>query len=262
MYLPLAPLVTAVVLGGYMAGWTLIQRKPALSATVRLSGVCLVAGIVAVLGILTYLRNEDYQSELRMWQDTVAKAPHNYRAYNNLGRALVHEGRFAEAFVHYDKALEINPEYAQTNFNLGLLLVQLGRDAEAIPRLQQNLKINPNDIETHLNLGVAFARLDRIERSDRALSQGTGDRLAIRSRAQQPRKPLVASGTHRPRPWPVTKRRSRSTPPTPNISTIWPSACSNWTRLIAGKPRIRTVAAGCAPMNQPIPTRDPSRLSE
>jgi len=163
MYLPLAPLAAAAVLGGYVAGWTLIQRKPALSALARLSSVCLVAGIVAVLGILTYLRNEDYQSELRMWQDTVAKAPNNYRAHNNLGRALVHEGRVAEAFGHYDKALEINPEYSETNFNLGLLLVQLGRFAEAIPRLQQNLKINPDDIETHLNLGVAFARQDRIE---------------------------------------------------------------------------------------------------
>lgn len=163
MYLSLAPLAAAVVLGSYLAGWMLIQRKPSLSAAARLSSVCLVAGIAAVLGILTYLRNEDYRSELQMWQDTVAKAPNNHRAHNNLGRALVHEGRLAEALVHYDKALEINPDYAQTNFNLGLLLVQLGHVVEAIPRLQQSLKINPNDIETHLNLGVAFARLDRNE---------------------------------------------------------------------------------------------------
>lgn len=157
MYLPLAPLVVAVVLGAYVAGRRLISGRPSLQPTVRLASVCLIAGIAGVLGILTYLRNDDYGSELRIWQDTVAKAPHNYRAHNNFGRALAHEDRSAEAIVHYQRALEINPDYTETNFNFGLLLVQLRRFGEAIPRLQQVLKIRPHDVEAHLNLGVALA---------------------------------------------------------------------------------------------------------
>jgi len=157
MYLPLAPLVVAVVLGVSVAGRKLLSGHPSLQPAARLLSVCLIAGIASVLGILTYLRNDDYRSELRIWQDTVAKAPYNYRAHNNLGRALAHEGRSAEAVVHYQRALEINPDYTETNFNFGLLLVQLGRFGEAVPRLQQVLKIRPHDIEAHLNLGVALA---------------------------------------------------------------------------------------------------------
>lgn len=170
MYLPLAPVAVAVVLGVYAGSRTLVDWWPALRPTVRLSSVCLAAATTTILGMLTYLRNDDYRSELRIWQDTVAKAPNNHRArdnyavaHNNLGRALAQQGRSAEAIVQYEKALEIKPDYAETNFNLGLLLVQLGRMDEAIPLLNQVLKIRPNDIEAHLNLGVALAHQDRAE---------------------------------------------------------------------------------------------------
>ncbi len=161
MYLPLASLAVVAVLGGYSAGRKLISAVTSLQPAARLASVCLVAGIAAVLGILTYLRNDDYRSELRIWQDTVAKASHNFRAHNNLGRALAQDGRTAEAVVHYQRALEINPDYVETNFNFGLLLVQLARPDEAIPRLEQVLKIRPKDVEAHLNLGVALAQRGR-----------------------------------------------------------------------------------------------------
>ncbi len=156
MYLPLAPLAISAVLGVYAVGRKLVSGRPSLQPAARLASVCLIAGIAGVLGILTYLRNDDYRSELRIWQDTVAKAPHNYRAHNNLGRALAHEGRSAEAIAHYQTALEINPAYTETNFNFGLLLVQLGRFDEAVPRLKQVLQFRADDLEAHLNLGVAL----------------------------------------------------------------------------------------------------------
>jgi len=163
MYLPLAPLVVALVLGVYVANRKLVSRRPSLRPAARLSSVCLVAGIAAVLGILTHLRNDDYRSELRIWQDTVAQAPNNYRAHNNLGRALAQDGRTAEAIGHYQKALEINPEYAETNFNFGMLLVQLGQGEAAVPLLKQVLAVRPSDLEAHLNLGVALAQQNRVD---------------------------------------------------------------------------------------------------
>lgn len=167
MYLPLAPLAISVVLGFHLAARSLVKKKPYLRPLAKWASIGLAAGLAAVLGILTYLRNEDYGSALSIYQDTVAKAPNNYRAHNNLGRALELEGRLEEAAVHFVRALEINPELEndlpETKYNIALMMIRLGRTDEAVRRLEEVLKTRGDDIETHLNLGVALSRLNRIE---------------------------------------------------------------------------------------------------
>ncbi len=157
MYLPLAAVAAAVVVGGWVAGQWLARRGiiplPALQAT----GGLLVMSACTAFGVLTFQRNVDYQSELSIWEDTVAKAPHNAAAQDNLGLALATRGQMDEAITHHRKALEINPGLSNAHNNLGAALARRGRFDEAIVHLQKALEIKPDSAEAHNNLGFALA---------------------------------------------------------------------------------------------------------
>ncbi|HVU22476.1 MAG TPA: tetratricopeptide repeat protein [Opitutus sp.] len=148
MYLPLAALVVATVLGLH-AWW---HRR----------AVWIVAALALALATLTVRRNRDYRTEEAIWSDTVAKCPDNPRAYDGLAYAYVDAGRWADAIAACAKAREVNPDYrGDLAAHMGQALMGLGRAAEARPYFEQVIQGKPRDAELHNNLGMALAALDR-----------------------------------------------------------------------------------------------------
>jgi len=152
MYLPLAALflLVATVLGGRL------RKAGALTVLVLLS--VLVSGL---FGTLTWQRNQVFATVLTLWQDTVEKAPDNPRAHNNLGQALMSEGRAAEAAEEFSKAIELQPNHAFARFNLGTLLLGQRRYAEAVVQFSAALQADPNYLNARINLGQALTGLGR-----------------------------------------------------------------------------------------------------
>ena len=66
-----------------------------------------------------------------------------------------------EAIGQFQKALEINPNYAEAHNNLGNALLQKGQVDEAMAQYQKALEINPNYAEAHNNLGDALFKKGR-----------------------------------------------------------------------------------------------------
>jgi len=93
--------------------------------------------------------------------------------WNNKGGALDNLGRHREAIECYDKALDINPGYADAWYNKGLALYDLGRRGEAIECFDKALGINPRHVAAWSSKGVAFDELGKyrevIECCDEAL---------------------------------------------------------------------------------------------
>ena len=89
MYLPLAAVVVGVVVCGYIVGIALLARLSISDrGRTRLGwalGYILAGGVVVILGLLTFDRNNDYASEFSIWDVTVKACPGNQRAYNNRG---------------------------------------------------------------------------------------------------------------------------------------------------------------------------------
>jgi tetratricopeptide (TPR) repeat protein len=54
------------------------------------------------------------------------------------------EGQLDEAIAQYQKAIEINPKFAQAHGNLGLAFFQKGQLEDAITECQEALRLNPN----------------------------------------------------------------------------------------------------------------------
>jgi len=78
MYLPLAAVITLVVIDAYALGKRLFKAQQGLTLG------CLAS--VSVAGVFTFLtiqRNQDYKTDLAIWQDVVVKRPHDARGHND-----------------------------------------------------------------------------------------------------------------------------------------------------------------------------------
>jgi len=147
------------VLEGLRPGRTIV----ALSA-VSVLALC-VAGTARQL---QYWRN----SEL-LCTHALACSSENYFAHNNLGLTMVDQGRFAEAISHFQRAVEIRPDYAEAYYNLGIALDRQGNPVEAMNQYQKALEIKPDYAEAHNNLGILLTKQGRaaeaIEQYQRAI---------------------------------------------------------------------------------------------
>lgn len=159
MYLPLAAVVTMVVIGVYVAGQNLADRigRGYRVATV----VVLVTTAAVMLGVLTFRRNKVYRDEVLIWQDTLAKAPHNARAYYNLGVLNSKAGRWMKAVEYYQQTIRIQPDYAAAHGNLGIALANGDQLRDARDHYERALKINPDSVTIHNNLGTLLGQLGR-----------------------------------------------------------------------------------------------------
>jgi tetratricopeptide (TPR) repeat protein len=135
------------------AGWR--HRRWMLGG---LATVILVALIFCARTQTSYWRNGE-----SLWIHTLACTSDNVIAHNNLGNVFLQQGRLDEAIAHFQKALEINPDYEKAHYNLGTAFLQQGRLDEAIMHFQKALEIKPDYVEAHNNLGLAFLQQGRMD---------------------------------------------------------------------------------------------------
>ena len=88
---------------------------------------------------------------------TLARNPDCWMLYNNLAVLLADKGRVDQAIAHYQKALEIKPDYAEAHCNLANTLAGCGQIDAAIVHYRKALEIKPDYSEAHNNLGAVLA---------------------------------------------------------------------------------------------------------
>jgi spermidine synthase len=71
----------------------------------------------------------------------------------------------SEAVTHYNKALELQPDYLEAQSNLAKALAKQGRLREAIEIWERLVQINPAESVLHSNLGTAYHRLGQFDRA-------------------------------------------------------------------------------------------------
>ncbi|MEA1996623.1 MAG: tetratricopeptide repeat protein, partial [Gemmatimonadota bacterium] len=72
----------------------------------------------------------------------------NAPAHYNLGNWLVELGKYGEAAVHYQEALNINPKDVKTHLNLGLTYLQfLDSPEKALELLEECLRLDPHQAQ-------------------------------------------------------------------------------------------------------------------
>lgn len=105
LYLAIWPLCLALIieLGRHL------PRRIALGASV---------GLAVLYAGLTVARNQDYQTEIALWEATVALSAGKSRVHNNLGYAYRVAGRLEDARREYLIALNLDPDNVKARLNL------------------------------------------------------------------------------------------------------------------------------------------------
>jgi Flp pilus assembly protein TadD len=172
MYLPLAAVAAAIVLGAHLAvtrfmgHWT----RPAAGAA---AVVLLIT--VGALGAATRARNAVYASAEGLWADTVAKRPEDPRPRVAYGEALARAGRLSEAETQLWRAVELAPDGPVARVRLGSVLAQQSRYEQAVAQLNAALALRPADVDAHRFLGEIYA----IERRDAQALEHYSKALAL-----------------------------------------------------------------------------------
>ena len=130
-----------------------------------ITAVCLVA---APLLVLTVRRNNQYASEVALWQSAIEAMPDNSRAHVNLANTLRDDlGDLDRAERHYRTALRLRPRNAIARTNLGAALASQGRLDEAIDAFRLAIETDRHLSAAHRYLATAQAQRARREVADR-----------------------------------------------------------------------------------------------
>lgn len=126
----------------------------------------LMAAIVLALSVGAYSRNTSWKDPQLLWEDVIAKAPNNARAYNNLGVELKNKGEYDKAIEQFEKSLKADKNYTSVYFNLGDVQYRLGNYEDAVVYLKKALTLKLNQ-QLHLDvlnkLGRTYSAMGQTE---------------------------------------------------------------------------------------------------
>jgi protein O-mannosyl-transferase len=140
------------------ASYRFVSRVP---MTVIVTGLAPAA--LLGFGILTWKQTRIWHDSESLWRHALSIAPASSFGRNNLGNALVAQGRFEEAIDQFQEALQISPADADVTYNLGNALAQKGNFEGAAKQLQQALQINPDNAMAAYDLGNVRVRQGRLD---------------------------------------------------------------------------------------------------
>lgn len=148
-YIPIIGLFIIIAWGipDFTARWH--GRKSTLTLVVAAS----LAGLIAC----TWRQVHYWRNSVSLFQHAIDVTEANYLAHNNLGVALMEEGRLNEAMDQYREVLKVDPRYVKAHNNMGIALLHQGKADAAAFYFRQALAIDPRYADAHSNLGIALA---------------------------------------------------------------------------------------------------------
>ena len=98
-------------------------------------------------------------NELQTFSSLNAETQKNKRAaaqsLYSQGLGILSRDDFARAVVYFEKAVEIDPNYAEAWYQAGFCYGMLGRHADALRASKQAAKLRPDWAETYVNIGAS-----------------------------------------------------------------------------------------------------------
>ena len=127
-------------------------RMPALAGAV----------VLAALVFATRQQIGYWQSNMELWSHTLQVTTNNFVAEDNLGGALILEGKEEQAHAHFEAAALINPKDPMSHSNLGTYDLQHWQIQDAITQYQNVVALTSDPgllAQTYAYLGAAYRAL-------------------------------------------------------------------------------------------------------
>jgi tetratricopeptide (TPR) repeat protein len=161
MYLPLAAIIAAVVLGGYAAAGLLARHK----ALARAAGIVLASAAAVCLGVTTHERNKVYRESVTIWEDTVKKQPDNFMAWSSLAAAYANVHKDAQAIDAAGRAIELNPGIQHAYNSRAISYLNQGKLDAAIADFTSAVRVAPTYASGFMGRAEAYRRKGEIDKA-------------------------------------------------------------------------------------------------
>jgi tetratricopeptide (TPR) repeat protein len=136
-----------------LAGALLVTATNRLFPGKQMLATLLATGLLFTVGTVTWCQAWNYETQEKMWTETLRYNPECWEALTNLGNSLIDRDKAGEAIPLFQRALAVNPHSAILYYNLGLALSDQGQVAEAQTDYEHALKIYPDYAVAHNGLG-------------------------------------------------------------------------------------------------------------
>ena len=105
---------------------------------------------------------ENQQKAISHYQKAIQLQPRYADPHNNLGSILMMSGKFEKAIQTFQKIIQTHPNYVAAHNNLGTVLIELREYKKAMTYFQKAIEINPNYAPGYSNLGIVYKELQGI----------------------------------------------------------------------------------------------------
>jgi Tfp pilus assembly protein PilF/4-amino-4-deoxy-L-arabinose transferase-like glycosyltransferase len=124
-------------------------------------------------GAGAYRDRQGRQAEaFALYQRALELEPRFYEAHYNVAVLHAQQQRPEQAATHYRAAIEIDPRQADARLGLGVALLDLGRSADALVEVQAAAELEPDRASSHYLLGRLLGAAGRFAEAERALRRG------------------------------------------------------------------------------------------
>jgi protein O-GlcNAc transferase len=111
------------------------------------------------------------RKERRLQAKAAKKSGKKTNHHGILGEQLAHQGQVEEAIDAFQKALQVDPKYADGHFNLGVLFRGQGKLDDAIESYKRAIAVKPKHFDAMYNLGNALKEKGMLDEAVTAFQQ-------------------------------------------------------------------------------------------
>jgi len=114
------------------------------------------AAVLVILAMLTNAQIQRWRNSFTLFEHTLAVTPPNLRIEHNLGMALGVSDRYDEAAAHFEKALQIDPNFYDGLVVMGVTRAHQGRLPEAMEYFRAAIRSQPDVPKARVQLAHAL----------------------------------------------------------------------------------------------------------
>jgi Flp pilus assembly protein TadD len=153
-----------------MLAWEIPERlgawRPARAVFSAGAILALLACVVATSRELSYWQDSEH-----LFRRALEVAPTNYIALDNYARALLRQGKVAEAMWSFEAAVALRPDLDAARCGLGTALMEQGKLDEAADQFSHVLALQPDHVAARLQLGIVRGRQGKLAEAAEAFSR-------------------------------------------------------------------------------------------
>lgn len=140
-----------------------VVDSQARTASIRQDQQELLAGLALQHGNFLLMLGQA-EKAIEAYSHAIKLKP-DFVAYNNRGVAYGAKGDLGRAIQDHDKAIALNPDYAESYNNRGVAYGKKGDHDHAIQDYDKAIALKPDHAKAHCNRGVAYRKKDDLARA-------------------------------------------------------------------------------------------------